>query len=166
MKILNTIAAICLFCLLIPYKSTSEISSFSTGEILTKITAHGTRGSAPFDGKVDHRSDLEDLVQMAWGDGSLGLHRGHAPIINVLEAFLGINHDEMQILMEEFELNLAGVCKTLNLDAENLVATLTASFTPFIEAGVSNGVITPDEVDTWTERIHDEFYNRVHWNGH
>ncbi len=50
------------------------------------------RGS-PFDGTVDAQSDLNALLETAWGDGGLDLHRGHAPIENVLEAFLGISHD-------------------------------------------------------------------------
>ena len=71
-----------------------------TGEVISNITARGTVGTSPFDGTVDEKSDLDDLVKLAWGDGWLRLHRGHSPIKQVLKAFLGINnHEQMHVLM-------------------------------------------------------------------
>ena len=67
--------------------------------------------------------------------------------------------------MEEYGLNLAGVCKYLGFESENLVETLTASFVPFIKEGIDNGVITAEEADIWTERVRAEFRKRVHWEG-
>ena len=166
MKILNIISVLFIISLLGSFtKAHSEITSSSTGKVLTNITARATGGGSNFDGKVDQKSDLEDLVETAWGEGRLGLHRGHAPILRVLEAFLGISHDEMHILMEESGLNLAGVCEKLGLDSENLVDTLTASFVPFIKKGVDNGVITAEEAVIWTERVRVEFRKRVYWGG-
>ncbi len=165
MKILNTLLVLCLMTLLSSCtKSQENIKSSSTGEVLTNITARGTGGGSPFDGKVDQKSDLEDLVETAWGNGRLGLHRGHGPIEEVLEVFLGITHDEMHVLMDS-GLNLAGVCETLGLDSENLIETLTASFVPFIQEGVDNKVITSEEATIWTERVRTEFRRRVHWKG-
>lgn len=142
--------------------SAADITSSSTGEVILDMTA---RGGSPFDGSVDQKSDLDDLVAAAWGNASLGLHRGHRAIRDVLEAFLGITHSEMHVFMEEQGLNLAGICNHFGFDPENLIETLTASFVPYIEQGVRNGVITDDEIAYWTERVRTEFRNRVYWEG-
>ena len=83
----------------------------------------------------------------------------------MLEAFLGITHDEMHVFMEEQNMNLADICKHFGFDPENLVETLTASYVPYIEQGVTNGVITDEEAAYWTERVRTEFRNRVYWEG-
>ena len=145
--------------------SAEDITTSATGEVITNVKAQGTGRVAPFDGVVDTESDLDDLLKTAWGDGSLDLHRGHDEIRNVLEAYLGISHDEMHVLMEEKGLNLAGICKHFGFDPENLIETLTASFVPFIEEGAENGIISNDEVQTWTDQIRIEFSNRVYWEG-
>jgi len=165
MKLLNTFFILIVATILMACASSpEEIATSATGDIIMTLKARGT-GPGGFDGVVDTASDLDTLLEVAWGDGSLGLHRGHAPIQNVLEAYLGISHDEMHVLMEDAELNLAGVCEHFGFDPENLVETLTASFAPFIEEGVDNGVISSDEVETWTERVRTEFSNRVYWEG-
>lgn len=145
--------------------SAEEITTSATGDVITNIKAQGTGRVAPFDGVVDTEADLDDLLTTAWGDGSLDLHRGHDEIRTVLEAYLGISHDEMHVLMEEEGLNLARICEHFGFDPENLVATLTASFVPFIEEGVENGVVSDDDVELWTERVRTEFSNRVYWEG-
>ena len=146
-------------------KSPEDITSTATGTIVTNITARATGGGSPFDGTIDEISDLEDLVETAWGDGDLDLHRGHAPIESVLEAFLGITHEEMHIYMEQQDLNLAGVCDTLGFAPENLIESLTASFSTFIREAADKGLIKTDEIPIWTERIRKAFSDRVHWNG-
>ena len=144
---------------------TCGITTSATGEILTNIKATGTGGGSPFDGTVNTASDLDALVETAWGDGGLDLHRGHAPIQSVLEAYLGISHNQMHVMMEDCNMNLATVCESFGFDPENLVETLTASFVPFIEQGVTNGVITTDKVAEWTEQVRTQFRNRVNWEG-
>lgn len=146
-------------------RSPEEITSSSNGQIIEGMAARGTGGGVPFDGTVDQESDLEDLLETARGDGALGLHRGHAPIEGVLEAFLGISHADMHVLMEQSALNLAGICERFGFDPDHLVETLVSSFGPFIEEAVENGVITPDEAPTWKERIRAEFRARVYWEG-
>ena len=141
-----------------------SITSDATGEVITTIQARGT-GPGSFDGVVDTEGDLDALVETAWGEARLGLHRGHAPIENVLEAFLGITHTEMHVLMEDGGMNLAAVCEHFGFDSENLVDTLTASFVPFLEEGVANGVLGSDEVEAWTAKVRTEFSNRVYWDG-
>lgn len=144
---------------------TCGISTSASGEVVTTIQASGTGGGSPFDGTVNTAADLDDLLETAWGDGSLDLHRGHAPIEAVLEAYLGISHGEMHVMMEDCNMNLAAVCKAFGFDPENLVETLTASFVPFLEQGVSNGVISSSELTNWTTQVRTQFSNRVYWQG-
>ena len=146
-------------------KASEKVDESSSGKVITHLTAPASAGSSPFDGKVDEDKDLEDLVKAAWGDARLGLHRGHAPIINVLEAFLGISHSEMHVLMEESGLNLAEICFKLGYNPDNLIESLTSSFVPYIQEGVDNAIINQEEAKAWIGRIRDEFRKRVHWNG-
>ena len=132
--------------------------------VLTDVVADAQGGRAFFDGTVDEVSDLDDLVADAWGDGDLGLHRGHAQVENVLEAFLGIDHDGMHDLMDQ-GLNLAATAEALDKDPAALVETLTYSYIPFVEQGVDNGVISSDELDVWVDLIRTEFDDRVYWDG-
>ncbi len=166
MKWLKSFLALLLIVILAACStSAKDITTSATGEVITNMKARGTGGGAPFDGTVDTTSDLDDLVATAWGVSRLGLHRGHAPIEGVLEAYLGITHDEMHVFMEDEGMNLATVCEHFGFDPENLVDTLTASFGPFIQEGIDNGVISEDEGEEWTERIRTEFSNRVYWEG-
>ena len=127
--------------------------------VITNMTARAAMGEAR-----DLR-DLEDLVETAYGTGRLGLHRGHSPIESVLAAFLGIDHEQMHVYMEEQNLNLAATAEQLGLDPAKLVATLTTSFTPFVRSAVANGVITEQEAAQWRDKIEDAFRRRVYWQG-
>lgn len=146
-------------------EAVSEDTEPVSNGVITDVTARGSGPGAAFDGTVDTASDLEALVETAWGEGGLGLHRGHAPIESVLVAFLGISHDQMHVYMEEQGMNLAAVSETLGLNPDDLAETLTYSFMPFVQQGVDNGVISADEADAWNEQIREQFYNRVYWDG-
>ena len=141
------------------------ISNKKPGEILVNITARGKGYGVPFKGTVDRISDLEDLVVTAYGIGGLDLHRGHSPIQSVLEAFLGISHEQMHVYMERDGLNLAGTCEVLGILPENLIQTLTNSFEPFVDQAVEKGIITQAERLVWIERVRTEFHYRVYWSG-
>ena len=141
------------------------ISNEKPGEILTSITARGKGYGVPFKGTVDQISDLEDLVVTAEGVDGLDLHRGHSPIQSVLEAFLGISHQQMHVYMEKDGLNLAGTCEALGMEPENLVQTLTNSFEAYVNQGLAQGLITPSEKHDWIQRIKSAFRKRVHWTG-
>lgn len=132
--------------------------------VITDVVADAQGGRSLFDGEVDELSDLDDLVSDAWGDGGLGIHRGHAQIENVLEAFLGIDHDQMHEYMDA-GFNLAALSEEMGLQADALVETLTFSYAPFVEAGVDNGVISEAEAVDWIDAIRTEFSNRVYWQG-
>jgi len=71
----------------------------------------------------------------------------------------------MHDYMENDGLNLAGICDELNLDADKLVQSLTNSFEPYIDQGISNGVITADQKQGWLDKVMQEFQNRVYWEG-
>lgn len=143
-----------------------DITTTATGAVVTGLVAdiESDRG-ARFDGVVDSAADLDVLLNVAYGDGSLDLHRGHRPVENVLVAHLGISHDEMHVLMEDAGLNLAGVCEHFGFDPENLIDSLTLSVVPFLEEGVENGVLPATELEDWTAKIRAEFSKRVYWDG-
>lgn len=166
MQPINVLFALLVSSLLVACSVAPEdITSSASGEVLSGVKANATGGGAPFDGKVDNSSDLDDLLETAWGDGQLGLHRGHAPVESVLTQFFGISHDEMHVLMEKSNLNLAGVCERLGFKPENLVETLTNSFEPYLIEAVQNGVIAPAEFEQWKSKIRQQFDKRVHWAG-
>ena len=83
----------------------------------------------------------------------------------MLEAFLGISHEQMHVYMERDGLNLAGTCEVLGIAPENLIQTLTNSFEPFVNQAVEKGIITQAERLVWIERVRTEFHYRVYWSG-
>jgi len=133
--------------------------------ILTNVTAQGYGYDVPFKGVVKQLSDLEDLALTALGVAELDLHRGHSPIESVLELFLGISHRQMHVYMEQDGLNLARCCEALQLNPDDLIQSLTNSFEPYIDQGISIGVITAKDKQLWVKRVKEQFHNRVHWNG-
>lgn len=142
----------------------SEDEAVAGNGVITDIVADASGGRSTFDGTVDEVEDLEALVVDAWGDGGLGLHRGHQQVENVLEAFLGINHDEMHDYMDD-GFNLGDLAVELGRDPDDLVETLTASYAPYVSEGVANGVITEEEAVDWIDLLRTEFNDRVYWDG-
>ena len=166
MRIMKLLPLVFLLFSVSAYSNSPEsITSSSSGEVINGLKARATGGGGSFDGQMDSKSDLDDLVNAAWGNGRLGLHRGHAPIESVLEEFLGITHDEMHIFMEESNLNLAGVCKRLGFEPENLIDTLTNSFEPYIHEAVAKKLISEEEFSAWKEKVREQFRKRVFWEG-
>lgn len=133
--------------------------------VITNMTARARGGGSPFGGEARELRDLDDLVETAYGTGRLGLHRGHAPIEAVLSAFLGIDHEQMHVYMEDERLNLADTAKRLGLEPDKLVATLVESFMPYVREAVDNGVITEQDAPQWRGRLEDAFRKRVYWQG-
>ena len=142
-----------------------EITTSASGEVITNLVATATGRVSPFDGEVDSIKDLEDLVQSALGDSSLDLHRGHDEIKNVLEPFLGISHEQMHVLMEEDNLNLAGICERFGFDPENLLKTLEASYAPWINQETESGLISSSDAENWSDKIADALRLRIFWQG-
>jgi hypothetical protein len=55
---------------------------------------------------VTTEAQLIALIHEAYGDGGLGLHRGHQPVEDVLNEVLTISHDELHVRMNQGQ-NLA-----------------------------------------------------------
>jgi hypothetical protein len=109
--------------------------------------------------------ELVALIQEAYGDASLGLHRGHQPVESTLIDFLGITHDEMHVRMETQGQNLAAVATDLGLDPQGLIDELVASWSPAIYTLLTDGTIAQDEADSYLAALTEAFTYRVTWNG-
>ena len=67
------------------------------------------------------------MIQEAYGDAGLGLHRGHQPAHGVLDEVLTISHDEPRVRMEEQGQNLAAVAEDIGVDPQTLHDALVES---------------------------------------
>lgn len=114
---------------------------------------------------VSTEDELLVLLEEAIGDGSLDLHRGHQPIEGILVEYLGISHDEMHVRMEEQGQNLAAVAEGLDLDPEELIATLTDAWLPAVQNLEQAGTITAQQADFYAQQLEDAFTFRVNWDG-
>ena len=122
--------------------STSQSATTTTGDT---ANAAGQGGGGP--GGVDVSSvtteaQLVALIQEAYGDASLDLHRGHQPVQDVLDEVLSISHEELHVRMEEQGQNLATVADDLGVGQQTLSDALVASWSPAIDTLLENGTIT------------------------
>jgi hypothetical protein len=155
--------------------TTEASSSTSTSTSTSDTTASGggaadgaPRGGGP--GGVDVSSvsteeDLIALVQSAYGDAGLGLHRGHEPVQDVLDEVLTISHDELHVRMEESGQNLAAVATDIGVDPQTLIDALVESRSSAIDTLVENGTITQEQADAYLDELEDAFTFRVTWDG-
>ncbi len=179
MKIRKTIAALVLTAVL-PVAAAcgtataedSASSSISTSSTSTTDTgaADGRPGGGAGPGGVDVSSvtsedELIALVQEAYGDGGLDLHRGHQPVQDVLDEVLGISHDELHVRMEEQEQNLAAVAEDLGIDPQTLVDALVEKYGAAIDTVLASGEITDDEADRYRAALDEAFTWRITWDG-
>ena len=109
--------------------------------------------------------DLVGMIQEAYGDPGLGLHRGHQPVESTLIEVLGISHDEMHVRMETMGQNLAAVATDLGIDPQVLIDALVDSWSPAIDSLLADGTITSDETDAYRAALEEAFTFRVTWNG-
>ncbi|MGY1723583.1 hypothetical protein [Blastococcus sp. SYSU DS0533] len=116
-------------------------------------------------GSVTTEAELVALVQEAYGDGSLDLHRGHQPVQDVLDEVLAISHDELHVRMEEQEQNLAAVATDIGVDPQTLVDALVEAWSPAIDAVVAAGEITEAEAEGYRAALEEAFAFRVTWDG-
>ena len=132
--------------------SSTSTSSTATTETTTNTgLAQGWPGGGGGPGAVDVRSgateaELIALIQEAYGDGNLDLHRGHQPVQDVLDEVLAISHEELHVRMES-EQNLAAVAEDLGIAPQTLVDALVESWSPAIDNLLAAGTITEDEAD-------------------
>lgn len=113
---------------------------------------------------VSSEAQLVTLVQEAYGDGSLDLHRGHQPVQDVLDEVLGISHDELHSRMDDGQ-NLAAVAEHLDIDPQELIDAMVAAWSPAIDTLLEDGTLTQAEADGYEEALTDAFAFRVTWDG-
>ncbi|WP_088318616.1 hypothetical protein [Kineosporia sp. R_H_3] len=145
--------------------STSSDTSADTSGAAAGSNAAGAGPNAVDVSSVTTEEQLVALVQEAYGDASLGLHRGHQPVESVLDEVLGISHDELHVRMEEQGQNLAAVATDLGIDPQSLVDALVESWSPAIDTLLANGTITQDEADAYRAALEEAFTFRVTWDG-
>lgn len=145
----------------------SQAGATTTASALTTAAQASTAGDAQAIaatnvGSVDQ---LVSLVQEAYGDPSLGLHRGHQPVESVLIDVLGISHEEMHVRMESQGQNLAAIATDLGIDPQTLIDALVESWAPAIDDLREAGTITDAQADAYRQALEDAFTFRVTWNG-
>ncbi|KQT94141.1 hypothetical protein ASG49_04315 [Marmoricola sp. Leaf446] len=114
---------------------------------------------------VTTQEQLDALVQEAYGEASLGLHRGHQPIESVLDEVLGITHDELHVRMEEQGQNLAAVAEDLGIDPQTLVDALVELDSPAVDATLAAGNITETQAAAYEDALAEAFSWRISWDG-
>jgi polyhydroxyalkanoate synthesis regulator phasin len=149
--------------------STSTSSTATTETTADTGLAQGGPGGGGGPGAVDVSSvateaELIALIQEAYGDGSLDLHRGHQPVQDVLDEVLAISHEELHVRMESGQ-NLAAVAEDLGIDPQTLVDALVESWSPAIDNLLAAGTITEDEAEQYREALEEAFTFRVDWDG-
>ncbi|MGY1653429.1 hypothetical protein [Geodermatophilus sp. SYSU D01119] len=180
MKLRTTLAAL-LLTAVVPVAAacgtTAEAASTTTGTSTSASTESSTtdtgfpggggQGGGPGGidvSSVDTEAELVELVQEAYGDVGLDLHRGHQPVQDVLDEVLTISHDELHVRMDAGQ-NLAAVAEDLGIDPQELVDALTDSWGTAIDAVLASGEITEDEAEQYRAALEEAFSFRVHWDG-
>lgn len=138
----------------------------ATGEAApAPASAPGGGGPGGVDlGSVSTVDELNALIQSAYGDAGLDLHRGHQPVESVLIDTLGISHDEMHVRMDAGQ-NLSAIAEDLDVGTDTLVAALVASWSPAIDDLESDGTITAEQAEQYREALKEAFTFRVTWDG-
>ena len=151
--------------------STSTTSDSTTSDSTTSTDSGATQnaGGQGGPGAVDVSSvtteeQLIALIQEAYGDASLDLHRGHQPVQDVLNAVLAISHDELHVRMDSGQ-NLSDVAEDLGVGTDTLVAALVEAWSPAIDNLLAAGTITQDEADAYLAALEEAFTFRVTWDG-
>ena len=114
---------------------------------------------------VTTEEQLISLIQEAYGDAGLGLHRGHEPVQDVLDEVLTISHDELHVRMEQQGQNLAAVATDVGVDPQTLINALVDAWSPAIDNLLQAGTITQQEADAYHEALVQAFTFRVTWDG-
>jgi hypothetical protein len=142
-------------------ESSSDAESSSDTE-----TPGGNGGPGGVDASsVSTEDQLIALIQEAYGDASLGLHRGHEPVQDVLTEVLAISHDELHVRMEEQGQNLAAVATDIGVAPQTLIDAMVTSWRPAIDNLLEAGTITQEEADGYLQALEDAFTFRVNWDG-
>jgi hypothetical protein len=178
MKLRKTLAAVLLTAVL-PVAAacgTTADAASTTGASSAATTESDTARQGPPDGamgggpggvdvsSVTTEAELVELIQEAYGDAGLDLHRGHQPVQDVLDEVLAISHDELHVRMDSGQ-NLAAVAEDIGVDPQTLVDALVESWSPAIDAVLASGEITEEEAEQYTAALDEAFGFRVDWDG-
>ncbi|WP_432485424.1 hypothetical protein [Kineococcus esterisolvens] len=148
--------------------SGSSTTGSSAAEAASGTAFAASRGRGPGGGvdvsSVTTEDELIALVQEAYGDGTLDLHRGHQPVQDVLDEVLAISHDELHVRMDAGQ-NLAAVATDLGIDPQTLVDALVESWSPAIDDLLAAGEITEEEAEQYRQALEEAFTFRVEWDG-
>ena len=144
----------------------SSSSTTETTDVGGGMPAGGQGGPG---GSVDVSSvttveQLVALVQDAYGDAGLGLHRGHQPVEDVLDEVLGISHDELHVRMDSGQ-NLATVAEDVGIDPQTLIDAMVAKYSPAVDGLLADGTITQEQADQYLADLEEAFEYRVTWDG-
>jgi hypothetical protein len=151
-------------------ESTADATTDTASDTATDRGAPGAGGSAGGGpGGVDvsavtTEDELIALVQDAYGDPSLDLHRGHQPVEEVLDAVLGISHAELHVRMDAGQ-GLAEVADELGVGHEALIEAMVEAWSPAVDAVLASGAITEAEADEYRAALEEAFTFRVTWDG-
>jgi len=150
--------------------TTSTTTSQSASAVSESLPAEGPSGGmgggpgGTDPSSVTTEDQLVALIQDAYGDGGLGLHRGHQPVEDVLDEVLGISHDELHVRMDAGQ-NLATIAEEVGVGQDALVEALVESWSPAIDNLLESGAITDDEAEQYREALEEAFTFRVTWDG-
>ena len=149
--------------------TTTGADTTSSGTSSSSTTTQGQAGDRGPGGGVDVGSVITEaqliaLIQEAYGDASLGLHRGHQPVADVLNEVLTISHDELHARMSQGQ-NLAAVATDLGVDPQTLIDALVESWSPAIDNALAAGAITQEEAAEARTALQEAFTFRVNWDG-
>ncbi|SFR27578.1 hypothetical protein SAMN04488564_111117 [Lentzea waywayandensis] len=169
MKIRKTIAAAALLLVaVVPLAACGTTGETATTSATTQVQQAGPGGqSGPGGVDVSSVSSVEDLnalVQSAYGEAGLGLHRGHEPVQDVLDEVLSISHDELHVRMDSGQ-NLAAIATDLGIDPQTLVDAMVESWSPAIDDLVSAGTITQAQGEQYRAALTEAFTFKVNWDG-
>ena len=151
--------------------TTSSSSGTTTAATATQSTASqaqmpsgGPGGGVSVD-SVTTEDQLVELIQEAYGEASLGLHRGHQDVESTLIDVLGISHDEMHVRMETQGQNLAAVATDLGIKPQTLIDALVETRSPAIDRLLEAGTITQEQADGYLAELKEAYTYRVNWDG-
>ena len=148
--------------------TTATTSAATTTQAST--SAPPTGGGGPGGGglsadAVTTEAELVELIGQAYGEASLGLHRGHQDVEATLIDVLGISHDEMHVRMESQGQNLAAIATDLGIDPQTLIDALVETGKPAVDTLLENGTITQEQADAYLEELEEAYTFRVTWDG-
>ena len=148
--------------------SSAASSAATTAQASSSASDAPTGGGGPGGGvsadSVTTEAQLVELIQEAYGEPSLGLHRGHQDVESTLIDVLGISHDEMHVRMEQGQ-NLAAIAKDLGIDQQELIDALVETRSSAVDSLLENGTITQEQADGYLDELGDAYTFRVTWDG-